>query len=102
MDTLKKAIEVVFSGKNKDTLKKYIDLWDKIKDLIRSITITLGDHGEKYMKTKFNSDDNLPLNKILKLHNLTIVVKSVFQKDKKYCTQVFLDECLWIINARIW
>ena len=47
------------------------------------------------MKTKFISDDNLPLNKILKLHNLTIAVRSVFQEDKKYYPQVFLDECLY-------
>ena len=33
------------------------------------------------MKIKFDSDDNLHLNKILKLHNLTIVVRSVFKED---------------------
>ena len=37
----------------------------------------------------------MPLNEILKLHNLTIVVWSVFQEDKKYYPQVFLDECLY-------
>ena len=47
------------------------------------------------MKVKFNSDDNLPLNKILKLNNLTIVVRSVFQEDNKYYPQIFLDECLY-------
>ena len=47
------------------------------------------------MKIKLNSDDNLLLNKILKLHSLTIVVRSVFQEDGKYCPQVFLDECLY-------
>ena len=36
------------------------------------------------MKIKFNSDDNLPSNKILKLYNMTIVVRSVFQEDKKF------------------
>ena len=36
------------------------------------------------MKIKFNSDDDLPLNKILKLHILTIIVRSVFEKDVKY------------------
>ena len=41
------------------------------------------------MKIKFNSDDNLPLNKILKLHNLTIVVTSVFQRENKYYPQLF-------------
>ena len=33
------------------------------------------------MKIKFNSDDNLPLNKMLKLHMLTVTVRSVFEKD---------------------
>ena len=46
------------------------------------------------MEIKFNSDDNLPLNKILKLHNMTIVIRSAFQEDGKY-PQVFLDECLY-------
>ena len=45
------------------------------------------------MKIKFNSDDTLSLNKILKLHMLTVIVRSVFQEDNKYCPQVFLDEC---------
>ena len=35
------------------------------------------------------SDDNLPLNKILKLHDLTIVVRHVFQDDNKYYPQFF-------------
>ena len=47
------------------------------------------------MKIKFNSDDKLPLNKILKLHNLTIIVRSVFEEDGKYYPQVFLDECFY-------
>ena len=45
------------------------------------------------MKIKFISDDNLSLNKIPKLHNLTIV-RFVFQENNKYYPQVFLDECL--------
>ena len=43
------------------------------------------DYDEKYIKIKFNSDNNLPLNKILKFHNLIIVVRSVFQGDNKKC-----------------
>ena len=48
-----------------------------------------------YMKIKFNAKDNLPFNKILKLHNLVIITRFVFQEDKKYYPQVFLDECLY-------
>ena len=47
------------------------------------------------MKIKFSSDDNFALNKILKLHNLTIIIRSVFEEDGKYYPQVFLDECLY-------
>ena len=47
------------------------------------------------MKTKFSSDDNLPLNKILKFHALTIIIRNVFEKDGKYYPQIFLDECLY-------
>ena len=36
------------------------------------------------MKIKLNSDDDLLLNKILKLHNLTIIVRSVFEEDGNY------------------
>ena len=44
---------------------------------------------------KFNSDDNLPLNNLLKLHNTTIGIRSVFQENNKYYPQFFfLDECL--------
>ena len=34
------------------------------------------------MKIKFNSDGDLPLGKRLNLHNMTTVVRSVFQEDK--------------------
>ena len=46
------------------------------------------------MKIKFSLDDNLPLNKVLKFHMLTVIVRSVFKEDGKYYPQVFLDECL--------
>ena len=61
-------------------------------------TINVGKSGEydkDYIKIKFSSDDNLPLNKILKPHMLTIIVRSVFEEDGKYYPQVFLDECLY-------
>ena len=47
------------------------------------------------MKFKFNSDDNLPLNKMLKLRMLTVLVRSVFEEDGKCYPQVFLNECLY-------
>ena len=41
------------------------------------------------MKIKLNSNDNLPLNKQLKILSVTIIVRSVFEKDGKYYPQFF-------------
>ena len=42
------------------------------------------------MKIKFNSDDDLPLNKILKYNIVnTIIIRNVFEKDGKYYPQFF-------------
>ena len=60
----------------------------EIKNLIETINDKPGDYDKIYMRTKFNSDDNLPLNKILKLVNLAIFVRLVFQ-DKKIIHKFF-------------
>ena len=47
------------------------------------------------MKIKFNSDDGLPLNKLLKFHLMTITIRHVFEEDSKLYPQVFLDDTLY-------
>ena len=49
------------------------------------------------MKIKLDSDDNLPLNKILKFCVLTIIIRNISEKDGKYYPQIFLDDCLYEI-----
>ena len=51
------------------------------------------------MKIKFNSDDNLPLNKRLKFHLMTITIRSFFEKDGELHPQFFLDGTLYEINT---
>ena len=61
-------------------LEKYTKLWDEIKYHIQTINAGKpGEYNKNYMKVKFNSDADLPLNKILRLHMLTIIVRSVFE-----------------------
>ena len=78
------------TDKNKDVLRKITELWDKTKNLIEKIDNKPSKYGKDYLKIKFNSDDNLPLNKPLKLHNLTIIVRSVFQENNRYYPQIYL------------
>ena len=56
------------------------------------------DYEKDYMKIKFNSDDDLPLNKPLKFHAMTIIVRSVFEEDGKLYPQVFLDNALYEVQ----
>ena len=99
MDTLEKLNEnkyftLVPTNESKEQIKKYEELWSKIKDLIRSITKNSGDYDEKYMKIKFNSDDELLLNKMIEIPSMIVVVRAIFLENKKYYPQVFLDVCL--------
>ena len=76
---------LLLESKNKEALKKYIELWDEIKYLIKTVNfVEAGEYEKDFMKIRFDLDDNLPLNRILKLNNLTIVVISVFKEDAKY------------------
>ena len=50
------------------------------------------------MKIKFNSDDDLPLNKSLKFRLMTITNRCVFEEDGKLYLQVFLDDTLYKLN----
>ena len=77
---------VIFNStyKSKEMLTKYAEPWDGTKNQIEKMNDKEGDYGNDFMEMKFNSDDTLPLNKILKLHNLTIVVRCIFQEDNKY------------------
>ena len=53
---------------NKKVLAKFTKLWDEIKYLIKEINGgKKGKYGKDFMKIRFESDDNPPLNKILKL-----------------------------------
>ena len=83
------------TDKNKEVLIKYTKLWDGIKNSIEKVNNKLGEYGIDFMTIKFNSADNLPLNKILKLHNIAIIIRYVFEEYGKYYSQVFLDKCLY-------
>ena len=81
---------------NKKVLEKCTKSWDEIKYHIQTINAgKSGEYDKDYMKIKFNLDDDLPLNKILKFHILTIIVRSVFEEDGEYYSQIFLDKCLY-------
>ena len=57
-----KYLMLVPTNEGKDTLKKYEELWSKVRDVSISITNNWDNFGEKFMKSIFNSDNYLDLN----------------------------------------
>ena len=77
-------------------MTKYTKLWDETKYLIKTINGgEAGEYEKDFMKTEFNSDNNLPLNKILQIHMLTVILRCGFQENGKYYSQVFqMNACM--------
>ena len=59
-------------------------MWIKIRDLVRSITKTTNNYDEKYIKIKFNSDDELTLNKTIEIPSIMIVFRTIFHENNNY------------------
>ena len=86
------------TDENKELLKKCNDVWNGIKNKIEEVSSDKCDYEKDYMKIKFNSDDDLPLNKPLKFHSVTVTIRSVFEEDGKLYPQVFLDNTLYELS----
>ena len=90
-----KYLNISVTERNKEVLEKYSEIWNGIKDCIEKINNNkLGEYDKDYMKIKFNSDDDVLLNKELYFPTITVIIRNIFEKDGKYFPQIFLGECL--------
>ena len=83
------------SGENKKSLERYDDIFNGIMSKIKKTDYDWLEFSKDYMKIRFSSDDNLPLNKLLKLCNMTVTIRYALSKDNKLYPQVFLDDALF-------
>ena len=70
------------TDENKIALKKTQKIWMALNDGKE------GKYGKDFIKIKFDTDNNLPLNSPLKLRMVTIIVRSAFEEDGKFYPQV--------------
>ena len=90
-----KYLNITLTDSNNDILIKYAEFWNGIKNQIIKINNdSVVEYDKDYIKIKFDSDDNLPLNEVLKFHAVIIITRSVFERDGKYYPQIFLDDAL--------
>ena len=84
------------TGESKELLKKYNDVLNGITDKIKEVSSGEFDYKNDYMKIKLNYDDNLTLNKF---HNMTIIIRSVFEEIGKLYPQIFQDDPLYELKV---
>ena len=88
---------LIINSENGDIMQKYQELFDGLKETIKKINDNNQPikYDDSYMKIKFNTDDNIPLNKIIYFPTITIIIRPVTKKGDKYYPQLFLDDCLY-------
>ena len=76
--------------------KKYDTTYNRIRYLISLKSGVTFIFSHNFAKTKVDSYDSLPREKILALHNVLLLIKSVLNKDKNhYYYMIFLEKCFY-------
>ena len=79
-----------------DSTEKYKEVFSGIRSEIK--TLNGGKelfHEKNYARIGVNTEDDLPLNKLIKFPTLTIIIRCVFQKGKKLYLEIYLCKCLY-------
>ena len=73
-----------------DQKNKYHQVW---KEIFKKVN---DENGELILHEKIRLiDSNFPIGKIFKIHSMTIVVKSLIEKDNKFYLELALNRCLF-------
>ena len=80
-----------------NVLRIFADIWKSIRAKIEGDTGGIVQYDKDYMKIKFKSNDNLPTDNIINMHQVTIIIRSVFAQNGKFYPQLFLDDALYNI-----
>ena len=83
-------------NETKEVSKRYKEVWDGVKK--DTETINGGErveYGKDFIKIRFESNDDLPMNEPIKLCLLTIIIGCVFGEVGKFYAQLFLDDALY-------
>ena len=91
-----KYLIFVSTNQNKKVLEKYTKRWNEIKIQIETINGgKLIKYKEHFMKISFESDNDLPLGKILNIPSLIIIARSVFKETTSIIIKfIYMNVCI--------
>ena len=76
-----------------DVLRKLASIWESIRAKIKENGGGIVQYDKDYMKIKFESNDNLPMDN--NMHQVTIIIRNFFAQNDKFYPQLFLDDALY-------
>ena len=80
--------------------EEYKEVFSRIRSEIKIINGGKELFYEKnYARIGVHTDDDLPLNKLLKFPTLTIIIRCEFQEGEKLYPQIYLDDCLYELHV---
>ena len=85
---------LIISG-DENVLKIFANIWKSIRAKVGENTGGIVQYDKDYMRIKFESNDNLPTDNIVNMHQVTIIIRSVFAQNGKFYPQLFLDDALY-------
>ena len=84
---------IIFGDAN--VLKKFANTWKSIRAKIEENTGAIVQYDKDSMKTKFESNYNLPIDNIANMHQVTVIIRIVFAQNNKFYSKLFLDDALY-------
>ena len=90
-----KYFKLVPTNEGKEKIQKIWRTVELNQIFHRSGTKNSDNYDEKYMKIKFNSYDELPLNKKKEISSMIIVVRFIFLENNKDYLKFVVDEYLY-------
>ena len=78
-----------------DVLRNFANIWKSIRTKIEENTGGIVQYDKDYMKIKVESNDDLPTYNIVNIHQVRIIIRSVFAQNGKFYPQLFLDDGLY-------
>ena len=84
---------IIFGDIN--VLRKFVNIWESIRAKIEENMGDIVQYDKDYMKINFVSNDNLPTDNIVNMHQVKIIIRSVFAQNGKFYPELFLDDALY-------
>ena len=90
-----KYLVVTKSMRNRKIIHSFDNIWSHIEHKINPNSFN-NNKIKDYGKLRFNSDTDLPTDTLIEFHSLIINVSCIAEKDGKYYSEIYLDECLYV------